>query len=301
MLCGRLHRSLSCALVFLVAVFAVPASAFSAADYTYTRFDFPGAFSTSPFDINNAGHIVGQFAVFVGEQGRGFYYNGSEFIEIQIPGAISITANAINNHDEVVGTYRDSASQLHGFIYRNGQVTTYDAPVADATQTSLTGINDAGELTGYYVVADGNTVGFIDALGFVMTIPGSFVLPLRINNQGQIVGVYRPGTDTNRGFLYDSGTFTTVPPPGTIESVAWGINERGDVVGDYWPNGTRLGYLYDGKRVISFDYPGGEDTHGTALFGINDPGVMVGGYFTQAGTRGFIVRKERGGSGGHPR
>jgi uncharacterized membrane protein len=162
--------------------------------------------------------------------------------------------------------------------------------------TVLTGINDAGELTGYYHLDDGNAVSFKDAQG-VMTILGAgLVLPRQINNEGQIVGVYRPGTDTNRGFLYDSGTFTTMPPPGTIESQAWGINKHGDVVGDYWPNGTRRGYLYDGKRVISFDYPGNEDTQGTILFGINDFGVMVGSYWTQVETRGFIVGKGQGGS-----
>jgi hypothetical protein len=102
-----------------------------------------------------------------------------------------------------------------------------------------------------------------------------------LNNDGQAVGVYRPGTSTNRGFLYDNGSFTTVPPPGTIESQAWDINNLGHIVGDYWP-AQRLGFLYDGERVISFDYPGTDDDQGTALFGINDLGVVVGSYFSSA-------------------
>jgi hypothetical protein len=45
---------------------------------------------------------------------------------------------------QIVGTYFDA----HGFLYRGGSYSTIDDPLA--TQTVAQGINNAGEIVGYY-------------------------------------------------------------------------------------------------------------------------------------------------------
>jgi hypothetical protein len=48
---------------------------------------------------------------------------------------------------------------MHGFVDNNGTFTTIDGP--GATSTTLNGINDFGEVTGFYTDASGNTIGLV--------------------------------------------------------------------------------------------------------------------------------------------
>ncbi|BAU48366.1 hypothetical protein SVA_1812 [Sulfurifustis variabilis] len=272
--------------------------------YTYQPFDYPGAVSTSPFAINNAGHIAGTYALQRGG-GNAFLYDGANFVSIDIQDAVYSSAEGINDAGTVVGWYRDKAGDTHGFTYENGVATRYDVSIPGAVRTVLTDISSGGTLAGWFDPGSGDPIGFVDKGGTVTQIGQSYTGVNGINNAGRVVGVHRPGTATNRGFLYHNGSFRRLPPA-RVESQAWDINNAGHVVGDYRPSG-RLGFLYDGRRVISFDFPGDGD-EGTALYGINDRGVVVGSYFTTAppgfGTsRGFIAFPARAGhrSGRHPR
>ena len=73
-----------------------------------------------------------------------------------------------------------------------------------------------------------------------------------------------------------------MPPLDDTESQAWDINNLGQIVGDYYPGGhdpkgrNRRGFLYDGSNIITFDHP--ESDHSTYLLGINDNGIITGGY-----------------------
>ena len=57
-----------------------------------------------------------------------------EFSEIVIPGATLTNAQGINAAGDVVGIYRDAAGRTHGFLVRNGEVTTIDFPGALSTE-----------------------------------------------------------------------------------------------------------------------------------------------------------------------
>jgi probable HAF family extracellular repeat protein len=50
----------------------------NAAAYTFTEFDVPGAFSTFPSGINDAGQIVGGYTL-PGSLGHGFLYMNGTF------------------------------------------------------------------------------------------------------------------------------------------------------------------------------------------------------------------------------
>src|SRR5256886_13193716 len=80
------------------------------------------------------------------------------------------------------------------------------------------------------------------AIFTTIDVPGApCTLPFAINNGGQIVGYYAEtctavGPYPNgpvHGFLLDRGTFTTIDFPGATSTRAHGINNGGQIVGDY--------------------------------------------------------------------
>ncbi len=66
-----------------------------------------------------------------------------------------------------------------------------------------------------------------------------------INNAGQIVGYYYDSSNAEHGFLYNGGAYTTLNGPlGAGGTQAYGINDAGQIVGDYTDSsGTQHGFL----------------------------------------------------------
>ena len=96
-----------------------------------------------------------------------------------------------------------------------------------------------------------------------------------INDKGQIVGF----SGTFPGFLYSGGAYTTLTgPPGSIDTYATGINNRGEIVGFQFGNGPGNGFLYSGGTYTTISVPG--KNVGTGALGINDRGQIVGFYET---------------------
>ena len=71
-------------------------------------------------------------------------------------------------------------------------------------------------------------------------------------------------------------TYTTIDYPSltTTTTIAWGINARGDVVGEYFDAGGRHGFLLRNGTFTSIDFPGAL----TSARGINPGGDIVGVY-----------------------
>jgi uncharacterized membrane protein len=166
----------------------------------------------------------------------------------------------INNRGQISGEYvrvgddgiPDSES---GFVRdQRGRTTVLDVPGAKGTEAVK--VNDRGQVIGYYLddltSQPGTIHGYLWDRGRLVTIAAHdapVTLPSDINNRGQIVGQLRtdvtvspaddPGT---RGFLLAKGVegpFTPVNFPGAPRSIANGINDRGQIVGNYQnPNAT---------------------------------------------------------------
>jgi len=77
------------------------------------------------------------------------------------------------------------------------------------------------------------------------------------------------------GFLLDKGRYTSIEVPGAIgESLAAGINNRGQIVGQYRDARGEHGYLRDQRgRLTTFDVPG---ARATSPVKINDRGQIAG-------------------------
>ena len=87
--------------------------------------------------------------------------------------------------------------------------------------------------------------------------------------------------------------FTTIDFPGASGAGAFGINARGDIVGDY--NQDQDGFLLSKGKFTSIDFP---SASATAARGINSEGEIVGLYCLQGpvptlcngtGLHGFLL------------
>ena len=112
---------------------------------------------------------------------------------------------------------------------------------------------------------------------------GGGTSPNGINNRGVIVGDYLEddADATYHGFLLDRGKVTRIDVPGAAQTQAVGINNLGQVVGEYQtPDGSYHGFLWHKRRFTTIDLPGAA---GTSLVDINDRGQILGLSLDSAG------------------
>ena len=152
---------------------------------TYIQINAPsGPDVVNAQGINNKGLVVG-FYVGTDGQDHGFMANfkfakngvltGTPITDPTIPtvsgepGATFVFSQilGINDHGIAVGYYGDSTTSQHGFIYNTntGQYTFLDDPSEAFSNgvevTQITGINNSGEITGFYSDANGVFHGFV--------------------------------------------------------------------------------------------------------------------------------------------
>jgi hypothetical protein len=115
--------------------------------------------------INDRGDVAGFYTNPGSGNTDGFIkVRNQTFIDLAVPGASSTMALGVNNSDEVVGTYTvgsGSSAVMHGFTWTPEHgFSTIDDPHGMGT-TTINGVNDFGQLVGFYVDANGNTDGFL--------------------------------------------------------------------------------------------------------------------------------------------
>ena len=90
-----------------------------------------------------------------------------------------------------------------------------------------------------------------------------------INNAGQVIGLGVSG-ETTYSLLYDQGTLTTIFAPGSYNTLAFGINNQSQIVGDYVDQtNADYGFVYAQGRFMRLQV-------GYLARGINDTGQIVG-------------------------
>jgi hypothetical protein len=191
---------------------------------------------------------------------------------------------------------------IPAFLLDRGRYTAFDHPGA-RLETSATGINDRGQITGSYVDGDAVYHGYLrDRRGRLTNVdlPGAVATaPAGINNRGQIVGRYYEsapirGPDARfRGYLQDGRKLIRIDVPGALQTQAVDVDNRGQVVGEYLDaGGTFHGFLWRKGRFTTIDFPGAA---GSSLTGINDRGQIVGAHVdsTSGAVRGFLLKRGR--------
>jgi hypothetical protein len=183
-----------------------------------------GAFSINLFGTVSAGYEdnSGNFVdhgLLRGADGKSTTYNvpgaGSGLYQgTGCPGC----SRPINLFGAVAGLYIDANNLVHGYVRSPwGEFTTFDAPgegpygVGCSADCSM-GLNDSGEITGYYLDANGVYHGYLRSPEGTFTIfdaPGADTtpndyngtFPVSINDQGAVTGYYIDSNNVFHGFL----------------------------------------------------------------------------------------------------
>lgn len=115
--------------------------------------------------INDAGSVVGYFTTSGGKV-EGFFSRTAapHLIKLSFPGARETLPFGVSQHGEVVGVWEDESTGTivdHGFTWtRKGGFHTVDDPYGTGG-SEVSGVNNAGELVGWYIGKLGNTKGFL--------------------------------------------------------------------------------------------------------------------------------------------
>jgi hypothetical protein len=209
-------------------------------DYRYEN--YPGSAQTQVTGLNNAGNTCG-FWVDSKNVNRGFIEWSGVFTSYRDPKTGKGTVNqllGINDSGHAVGFYTDAGGVNHGYVlnHESGKFTAVVPP--SATNVTVSGINNAGDITGFYGPPSA-AVGFL-RIGkhfSTFTYPGSTLTQsFGINAHDQIVGDYVDSSGKMHGFLLSSPTHhakwqSIDDPKGVGTTTINGINDNGKMVGFY--------------------------------------------------------------------
>ena len=226
------------------------------------------------------------------------------YAPINVPGAVVTVARGVNSSGEIVGFYMTATCQYFdiynatvtncptkGFKYVNGSYIKLMVP--NSVSTIITGVNDYGDLVGYYKKSDGTYHGFIwyhqnvvKTIDYPGLKPPYLTVPMGINKAGTVVGgiwsISSTGTFPYSGWVWVNGSFSNMNPtaPNAGSPCCWsvnGISNNGIIAGQVFQNDWNQAWL---KQSSDEDFfmairPGsiGTDTFATAVNSATD---MVG-------------------------
>jgi hypothetical protein len=200
-----------------------------------------------------------------------------------LPGTVRTTIQDVNNVGQIVGDFRSAPGRfIEPFIHdlNTGTTTTFTIP--DSTNIVAAGINDLGHVVGLFRSATDNTLvrGFLNdgSTISVIQVPGSpNTYPIRIRNDGLIVGRFDDAGGFRQGFFYDGTTFTPYAVPGALSTEIDAITSTGTFIGNYRDaSGRSLGFIDDGTTFTTLAVPGAGGF--TNAFDINESGLIIGSF-----------------------
>lgn len=191
-----------------------------------------------------------------------------KFQTVDIAGAVETQVRGVNNSGEIVGFYRLATAECIPFDARNPQAPSCDVRgfkivngvltklrVPGSLSTAIMGVNDAGDLVGYYTKTSDaciieqhgfiwyhqnviKTIDYPEWTGFCGT-DALWTVPFGINRVGTVVGtVWSPiDAQPSGGFVYKNGAFSVMNLGGasgrgcyTCTGV-YGLSNNGIIVG----------------------------------------------------------------------
>jgi uncharacterized membrane protein len=244
---------------------------FSGAPFTPTR-------GSTTCAINAPGDIVGRYFDASGHS-HGYLLDRGVFssIDAPFPGTSDTDARGINNAGVIVGEY-DVPTNIPGLgtvpipngFMRDAAGNFTQIHVPNSVGTIARGINDSGDVVGWYIV---------------VTNPNTSAIAVH-------------------AFLLSKGFYTPFDVPSATATIANGVNEQGEIVGSYTTDpvtinsllGDRFnnsrGYVRsaDGASLTLIDFPSALDTD--CRSGFNPRGQLVGTFADSGGNEhGFVAQE----------
>lgn len=210
---------------------------------------------TDPWGVNNLGEVVG-YTLSNGVAHGQFLSNGV-LTQLDVPGASATYLFGINDAGAIVGAYT-TATGSQGFKYEAGVFT--DLVVAGHNVSSAFRVDNGGNIFGVW---DGVNQGF-ELAQDKSTSTLDYAFPGRTgmtyqwgrNALGQVVGFGSAGV-SDRSYVYESGAFTALDYPGTVQTQAYSINDEGTIAGLWWDFARNQGHGFIATRSGESGGPGG--------------------------------------------
>ena len=200
----------------------------------------PAGFDSYGIAINDVGQVLGTYYDNAGSHAFLFSLGVKRDL---VPGKVSSIygSQALNALGQVTGSFINGGV-THGFVYQNGRVT--DLGGLGGGYSFGFGINAKGDVTGVSERADGQRHAFVYSAGRmsdVGTLGGTTSFGYAINTSKQVAGESMVKSGGFHAFVYSQGRLTdlgaaieTMRGHGFLESVAYGINSAGQVIGRYY-------------------------------------------------------------------
>ncbi len=136
--------------------------AYNIATHQYEQINISGDTNVTAAAINNLGDVAG-FATDAAGTTEGFLqFPKGKVVHLDVPGATTTQALGVNDGDEVVGDYTvgsGSSATTTGFVWSPGFGFESINDPNGIGATTINGVNNAGDLVGFYTDAAGNVDG----------------------------------------------------------------------------------------------------------------------------------------------
>ena len=264
--------------------------------------------------INDSDEIAGYFGSGAkGHPNKGYTvvppYGQTSYTAENFPGSAQTQVTGLNNSGITVGffSHQNKASMSndnHGFwrsaagVYHQADFPTSDPASPPVDQ--LLGINGHGVAVGFYANAQGfnRSYSYNTKTGKFARIlepghAGANITATGINLAGFVTGFYAAPHGVTDSFLLIGHKFTTIAFRGSSATTAFGVNNRGEVVGAYTvgkgSNAKSHGFTWTKSGgFVTVDDSRGKGT--TLVNGVNSAGDLVGFYTDKKGnTDGFLA------------
>jgi hypothetical protein len=137
---------------------------FNILTHRFRSINVNGDTSVTAAAINDLGDVAGFATNSAGTMEAFLKQSNGRLIRLNFPGASSTQAFGVNNGDEVVGQYMvgtGNSATTHGFVWAPGLgFENVDDPNGIGA-TTINGVNDHGDLVGFYTDSNGNTDGLL--------------------------------------------------------------------------------------------------------------------------------------------
>lgn len=216
----------------------------------YTNLPELGGNLSQAIGMNELGEVIG-FTLDENGFGHVLVWESGGFRELEVPADASFLPIPLdlNNSGVVIGYYIDGSNLRHALVWdTNGVVQIL--PEDQGVQSTASAINEAGEIAGSILLADGTARAYLwqpnsskksilstqltdYTTTDIGTLGGAGAQALDINNQGQIVGManFSPHSLFVHAFVWQDGVMVDLGTLGGDNSRANSINDDGIIVG----------------------------------------------------------------------